>query len=599
MTNARTIVEDVLSPRKTREIWTGNYEKALPISVQGFDLAAVLPAVFYMFRFGHRRGRGQFLEAFGPSETKQKRERRQAVTIDRIVDTLAISDQFLGFENDTGKSILGDLLLCYCLENLRHESGRDKQVQRVAPTHYMASWVDLPDSVANLRYVPEMIVSMLANQTGAYIHKSHESGRTWFAVGENFENNLLVSAFYQNMERCGALGSLTSDKFREEDDQVGLDQLLTIRLAQQLGEAPQKLRDNNRGQISNQHPIARGSAKSFSEDMRRFIRAYASTIPRHAFLEFLESCMAIGMTAVLSSTVEVLCNWVERGEISDQPPSGFLVDCSSGIKRELRNHSEASVDEFVRRAGRLPVILMALRLLDSAAQHDRSIRKSNIPTKPYATEWLNLLGALMHNRHPKARPITYLLDNQSMELAASLQQDYPDVSELLENAEGQPNPVWRLAEALTSLQGPRIRIDMIKMMDSILYIDHTNGIALKRATTQRAIGGTRRRREARSIILTDSALEYLVHLHLLRSGNKPGTRRLSFGSFIQKLRKRYGLYVDRPPLGMAVSNELLQSNRAMLERRLRDLGLLSGVNDAETMKRLQPRFNSVNGKKTI
>ena len=205
----------------------------------------------------------------------------------------------------------------------------------------------------------------------------------------------------------------------------------------------------------------------------------------------------------------------------------------------------------------------------------------------------------MHNRHPKARPITYLLDNQSMELAASLQQDYPDVSELLENAEGQPNPVWRLAEALTSLQGPRVRIDMIKMMDSILYIDHINGIALKRATTQRAIGGTRRRREARSIILTDSALEYLVHLHLLRSGNKPGTRRLSFGSFIQKLRERYGLYVDRSPLGMAVSNELLQANRAMLERRLRDLGLLAGVNDAETMKRLQPRFNSVNGKKTI
>jgi hypothetical protein len=28
----------------------------------------------------------------------------------------------------------------------------------------------------------------------------------------------------------------------------------------------------------------------------------------------------------------------------------------------------------------------------------------------------------------------------------------------------------------------------------------------------------------------------------------------------------------------------------MLERRLRDLGLLMGVNDAEAMKRLRPRF---------
>jgi hypothetical protein len=41
---------------------------------------------------------------------------------------------------------------------------------------------------------------------------------------------------------------------------------------------------------------------------------------------------------------------------------------------------------------------------------------------------------------------------------------------------------------------------------------------------------------------------------------------------------------------MTISNDFLQTNRATLERRLRDLGLLIGVNDAEAMKRLQPRF---------
>ena len=45
-TNARGIVEDVLSLGMAREIWTGNYDKALPISVQEFDLSAILPAVF-------------------------------------------------------------------------------------------------------------------------------------------------------------------------------------------------------------------------------------------------------------------------------------------------------------------------------------------------------------------------------------------------------------------------------------------------------------------------------------------------------------------------------------------------------------------------
>ena len=41
---------------------------------------------------------------------------------------------------------------------------------------------------------------------------------------------------------------------------------------------------------------------------------------------------------------------------------------------------------------------------------------------------------------------------------------------------------------------------------------------------------------------------------------------------------------------MTISNDLLHANRAVLERRLRDLGLLVGVNDAEAMKHLRPRF---------
>ena len=56
------------------------------------------------------------------------------------------------------------------------------------------------------------------------------------------------------------------------------------------------------------------------------------------------------------------------------------------------------------------------------------------------------------------------------------------------------------------------------------------------------------------------------------------------------LRERYGFYIDIAPPGMTISNELLWLNRSVLERRLRDLGLLIGVNDAEAMKQLKSRF---------
>src|ERR1700736_5483818 len=105
------------------------------------------------------------------------------------------------------QAILGDLLLCFCLENAKHAIGRREQVQRVAPAHYMASWVDLPESVAHLRYVPEMIVAMLASQEGDYIQQNHDGDRTYFAVGRGFENNVLLRAFHPGVVRLGELGS--------------------------------------------------------------------------------------------------------------------------------------------------------------------------------------------------------------------------------------------------------------------------------------------------------------------------------------------------------------------------------------------------------
>jgi hypothetical protein len=54
---ARALVDEVLGRGMTREIWTGNYEKALPVSVQDFALSAVLPAVFYVPLWSPKRQR--------------------------------------------------------------------------------------------------------------------------------------------------------------------------------------------------------------------------------------------------------------------------------------------------------------------------------------------------------------------------------------------------------------------------------------------------------------------------------------------------------------------------------------------------------------
>ena len=147
--SARKPVEDVLSPAMTRAVWSSDYRPALPISVQTFDLSAILPAVFYMFRFGRRRGQGKFVEAFGRAYGTAS-QRRRSVTVNAIAEKLADGPggMLCNFDGKAAQAILGDLLLCYCLDNARYALGRDKQVQRIAPTHYMSSWIDLPHRMA-------------------------------------------------------------------------------------------------------------------------------------------------------------------------------------------------------------------------------------------------------------------------------------------------------------------------------------------------------------------------------------------------------------------------------------------------------------------
>lgn len=601
----KDVATSVLGQRMTKEIWSSNYDKVLPISVLNFDLSAVLPAVFYMFRFGHRRGLGHFVESFGPSEGT-KNQRKNGTTAHSVASTLATSaaDRFIGIDDEVEKAILADLLLCYCLENRGYGLGRSKPVQRVAPAHYMAAWVDLPDNVGHLRHVPETVVAILADQDKTVHVRQTTSAdkRTRFPVvggpdDDIFDDdygNVLLKAVGQGMRR-GHIGNLAGDRF-DESVPIGIDQLLTIRIAQALGAAPAPQRGKSGSAIPNQRPIATQVSRAFSEDIRKFVREYAPIMPRQAFLEMMESCMAVGLTSIVAGVVEVVLGWADTGDAKDGPPASRFVDSSAGRDRELRSVAEQSMDDHLRRMERFPVVLMALRLLDYRARHNsavkRRLKRGELPSSPVANEWIDFLGDVLHDRCSEAGRILQGLEIHAEELAgAASDNGYPAVAEELSNDDAEPNPVWRLAEALTSLQGRQVRVRMHKLTDSSLHIDRPNGLATKRRTT-RGVAGTQgpRTRMVRSLVFTDPVLEYLVHRHLLPSGSGCKPRRLSFSRFIGILHDRYGLCVDVAPPGMKISNELLQANRHWLERRLRDLGLLVGVNDAEAMKRLRPRF---------
>ena len=470
----RTIVDEVLGKPMTKEIWSASYDKILPVSLQTFDISAMLPAVFYMFRFGYRRGAGKFQKTFGSAESSKSTQRRnRAATIERVVNRLVSEDSsFIGFNEDSERAILGDMLLSFNLENTSRASGRTEPVARVFPSHYMASWIDLPDSVAHLRHVPEMIVALLANQNGQKITLSEKEDKTEFSVGHGYENNVLLLPFRKGVEQKGTLiGDRSADKFNEKED-VGLDQLLMIRIAEQLGRAPERLRGDEESQISNQLPIAERASSLFSEHLRRFVVGYASVIPRSSFIEMLESCIAIGLTTIISSVFEISIKWFEEGTIpckEEQKPFPIFVDCSNGVNTQLRNLAEESMDEFVRRIERFPMLLMILRILDYTASHDYRLKPllGKMKSQPYATELINFLGELYHSRRAEADMLKYSIDTKTMELAERIEEDCPNEAQMLKNCSLNENPVYRLAEALISLQSSKQKKYLMPMIVAV------------------------------------------------------------------------------------------------------------------------------------
>ncbi len=607
-------VADILSPAMFDSLWTSNYDKVLPISVLGFDLSSMLPAMFYLFRYGQRRGVGRFSKAFTP-DVQTLGQNKKEVSIDRVGEGLLQDDAFTGFDGEVEKAILGDLLLSFCLENKERKTGRDRQIQRVFPVHYLSSWIDLPQKSVNLRYVPEMMVSILADGQEDFVEpckpgsEDDKDGNS-FAVGHGYENNILIRAFNQGIERKKAptIEDRRSDRFGENETTVGLDQLLMIRLAQRIEEAPGPLHSrpgsktitpsNLERRIPNQRPIVERTSREFSEDIRLFLAAYSKSLPRHCLIEMLESGMAIGLTSILTATVDASLQWEKKGRVpavENQSPAKVFVDCSLGVDSKIRNLAEISMDHLIRRVESFPEVLMALRILDFQASSNRRIRDMNLPTRPYSTRWLDLLGELLHDCHDQSSRIRLLIEEKLENLSLAIDESYPKgeyerLKNILEDKKREPNPILRLARGLTALMGPSFSFrHLTEMTNSCFYINRPNGIALSRKTTR----GQTKRRDARSMVLSDSALDYLVHLHILNRDHRSSKPGISFESFMERIRERYGFYIDRPPPGMDISKAILQRNRSILERRLRDLGLLLGVNDAQSMKRLRPRFEII------
>ena len=105
--------------------------------------------------------------------------------------------------------------------------------------------------------------------------------QSWFGVNTEVSENSLLKAFSSGMKMRAKTSGLVDDF--DEASRVGIDQLLTVRLAHECGAAPTKVAVSQRrvgsdtpsgSSISNQRPLAEFAARTFNEDCRLFLQGY-------------------------------------------------------------------------------------------------------------------------------------------------------------------------------------------------------------------------------------------------------------------------------------------------------------------------------------
>lgn len=581
----RQAFTDALGKDMAGLLWTANTLQIYPATLQDFSVGSLLPAVIYMFRRGFRRGQGGFATKFSPSGLRPD--------IWCVAGCLSQMNRFEGFESEVAKDILGDLLLVDSLENKGGAEGQRSEVRRAFPVHFYASWLDLPPKITDLRFVPEMIVAILANQKNT-VHVAI-SEKEDFSVQENPSKNPLLKVFSKGVIYGGNAGKLSGNEADQinESANFSVEEWLMVQLGRACGQAPERVsKKGGEPSISANQPLARQAASVFRDDMAGLLMTFGTTIPRRGLSSMLECLIGLGIWHTYLASLNTVVYWERHRKLPENGTCGpfqMLADASSGSDTRLRDLAEASGSEFQKFINEATVALAVFRVMDAAARFNEDL-ESYAPKPGETREWLDLLGSVRNSIHPDSAPVIYSLKEKCKILLRNLkiEDEESECCRVLQTSLVKEDPARALAESLAFAMGTRLlQRNYFTFADSAGMVSEPHGLIKKRKTSRRSDSGKTQRGEARSVVLSNALLDTVVHTLVSKH-----QAHASFRDLLNALKFDYGILIDEAPQGVAADLNELHRNRDILEKRLRDLGLLVGVNDAESMKRLRPRYNS-------
>lgn len=327
-------------------------------------------------------------------------------------------------------------------------------------------------------------------------------------------------------------------------------------------------------------PLYQSAADLLADDVLRLLH-HRHLIPRTALVDYLKILFAFHLALYHLKIMRLLPTLI-RGDSSAAPDGGFFLDVTG-----LPDSGAAQLAGISAAAwfGRIPEFVRAtftVKKLDDLAQY--MIRRGQLPRPAGGFLKVPDLLALLGPRYRKDRA-TYAAGRLTAIAAARTPGEDED-SALTQLLQLGLDEFTTYVEVVTHYRVKFHRQYLRECLDTLLLKNRPGAIIAQPR------GGERR------FVLDSRLLEVLLQLALLVPDDQLNfrTQPLRVDQFLDILRQRYGLYIDRLPDGdgfgpaIVTDHAALRENRAAFLARLREIGFYADLSDAYLTQTITPRY---------
>lgn len=334
-------------------------------------------------------------------------------------------------------------------------------------------------------------------------------------------------------------------------------------------------------------PLCIGQADIMADDFLRLL-TYEPYIPRSVLVDYLKTLMAFHLALYHLKLLQILPKLVKQRsgnalESSPDPVSlvVYMGDVNNPHMAEL---ARKSTDRLYRQIPAFVQANFVVKKLDEMAEY--LSKKTGKPATPGGGVFaVGDLVSLLKPEHDAERQAYFKFRLASLieESTSGTEDVDPEIREVTGMGLGE---FESFIEILMAYRGKYHRQYITECLDSLLLKNKENGL----------LAQSRPKGSPRRFVLGSKLLEVLLQVAVLtQDGGRFVTREVRIEELLAILRNRYGLHIDRLPVGAQANSSILDRralrlNLEAFKRRLREIGFYEDLSDAYVTQKVSPRY---------